>query len=130
MLQPYNFSNIFFSAVAHQGKRLQELVKLKKLTQKQITERMGYSDRASFIRYYDKEILPQVFITKAAAALGVEESAFNQDKSKEVSFEAGPVDASCWQLLAEARQHIIQLQQQLIEMSRPNLNAPVGKQAV
>ncbi len=37
-------------------------------------------------------------------------------------------EPSCWQLLAEARQQVIDLQRQLIEMSKPSINAPKVKQ--
>ena len=38
-----------------------------------------------------------------------------------------PENSNCWQLLYQAQQHIIQLQQQIIAMSQPSVNAPVGR---
>ena len=113
----------------HHGKLLHKLVKRKKLTQVQASGLLGFS-REKLNRLFNREVIDEITREEIEKVFELPASYFINTPELPQSVLSPPVEASCWQLLAEARQHIIQLQQQLIEMSRPNLNAPVGKQAV
>lgn len=114
--------------MAHQGKILKRAIERADLTQEDAAHKMGFSTRHGLIRLFDRESLSEKHVEKAIEAFGLKrETFFPQPITTEPAPDKGP---SCWQLLAESRQQIIDLQQQIINMTMPNINAPKVKETV
>ena len=110
--------------MSHHGELLKKLVRRKKLTQDQASDALGFS-RDKLNRLFKKETIDEVTREEIEKIFQVPSSYFPTLPSAPNVAIAPPGDISCWQQLAEARQEIINLQRQIIEMSRPNINAPV-----
>lgn len=116
----------------HQGKLLHKLIKRKKLTQVQAADLLGFS-REKLNRLFNKEALDEVTREDIEKIFELPANYFypNPNEPEQNQTTRQKIEPSCWQMLAEARQEIIDLQKQLIEMSRPSINAPKGvKQTV
>ncbi len=94
---------------------------------------MGFS-RAKLHKLFNRERIDEITLEEIEKTFDVSPSYFPlptifKGLPGEPPVVASP-EPSCWQLLAEARQHVIDLQKQIIEMSKPSINAPVGQQLV
>ena len=113
--------------MGHHGELLRKLVRRKKLTQDQAAETLGFS-RDKLNRLFRKETIDEVTREEIEKIFQVAPSYFPTLAIAAPATPTAPTgDISCWQQLAEARQEIINLQRQIIAMSTPNVNAPVGR---
>lgn len=113
--------------MANHGELLKKLIRRKKLTQEQASGMLGVS-RPKLMRLFSKEEIDEVTREEIEKIFEVPPSYFPAlPLAAPKSPTAPPGDISCWQQLAEARQEIINLQRQIIAMSTPNINAPMGK---
>lgn len=106
----------------HHGKALKRQIERAGLTQKEAAAKMGYATHQAFAALYQKEQFNEKQIEKLTSTFGFNRDIFLTPSTSTAQSQVP--DGSCWQLLAEARQEIINLQKQIIEMSKPNVNAP------
>ncbi|MDO7873664.1 helix-turn-helix transcriptional regulator [Hymenobacter sp. ASUV-10] len=112
--------------MAHQGKILKKAVERSGMTQEEAASKMGYATRQAFTALYQKEEFKETQLQKLIQVFGLSREIFFPKSSA-----AEPIaDASCWQQLVEAQRTIIALQQQIIQMSTPNINAPKVQETV
>ena len=108
--------------MTHHGKNLKRQVERLGLTQKVAAQKMGYATHQAFAALYQKEEFNEMQIEKLTKTLGFSREIFFTKPTEEYNFAGS--ESLCWQQLVAAQAKIIQLQEQIIAMSQPNMNAP------
>ena len=106
------------------GELLKKLLKRRKLTNNQASEILGFS-RQKLNRLFNKEFIDDVTREDIEKKFNVPATYF----PTEVQQPTIPLmqDGNCWQQLVAAQAEIIQLQKQIIALTSPSVNAPVGR---
>jgi transcriptional regulator with XRE-family HTH domain len=109
------------------GELLRKLVKRKKLTQNQAADLLNIS-RTTLNKLFRMDTIDEVTREDIEKKFQVPPTYFPEPTIQpspivEADYPTHDIP-NCWQQLVAAQQHIIQLQQQIIEMSKPGINAP------
>ena len=112
------------------GQLLKKLIKRKKLTQAQAAEKLGFT-LIRLTRLFNKERIDEITLEEIEKIFQLPPTYFPPPSIQPpvmAGAEFPTHDApGCWQLLVAAQARIIELQQQLIELSKPSFNAPVRR---
>jgi transcriptional regulator with XRE-family HTH domain len=116
------------------GELLRKLLKRKKLNTTQGAELLNTS-RTTLNKWFSVERFDEILLEQIEKVFQVSPNYFPlpaiyKGLPPDEALGQASTEGNCWQLLVAAQAKIIDLQQQIIEMSKPSVNAPVGRQMV